>query len=194
MASAGLSALVIFGLFFVFIFLTIPIGVSIGLSLFIYYVTVSTQSLSTIGPWLFSALDSFPLMAIPYFILAGALMEGGGLSKRLCALADAFVGWLPGGIGIVTIVSCAFFGAISGSAPATVAAIGVVMLPAMLEAGYDKLYATALIAASGCLGVIVPPSIPMDRLWYFYGYLRWYAVHGWLWPGSGVCRLSDCPE
>lgn len=161
MASAGMSALIIFGLFFIFIFLTIPIGVSIGLSIFVYYVTYSTQSLSTIGPWLFSALDSFPLMAIPYFILAGALMEGGGLSKRLCAVADAFLGWLPGGIGIVTIVSCAFFGAISGSAPATVAAIGVVMLPAMLEAGYDKLYSTALIAASGCLGVIVPPSIPM---------------------------------
>ena len=161
MASAGMSALIIFGLFFVFVFLTIPIGVSVGLSLFIYYVTYSTQALSTIGPWLLSALDSFPLMAIPYFILAGALMEGGGLSKRLCAVADAFVGWLPGGIGIVTIVSCAFFGAISGSAPATVAAIGVVMLPAMLEAGYDKLYSTALIAASGCLGTIVPPSIPM---------------------------------
>ncbi|MDD3164794.1 MAG: TRAP transporter large permease [Oscillospiraceae bacterium] len=161
MGSASMAALIIFGLFFVFIFLTIPIGISIGLSLTIYYVFYSTQTLSTIGPWLMSALDSFPLMAIPFFILAGSLMEGGGLSKRLIDFCDSLLGWLPGGLGIVCIAACAFFGAISGSAPATVAAIGAICLPSMVERGYDKLYATALIAASGCLGVIVPPSIPM---------------------------------
>jgi C4-dicarboxylate transporter DctM subunit len=94
-------------------------------------------------------------------MLSGALMEGGGLSQRLVDVAESFVGHFTGGFAMVTIITCAFFGAISGSAPATVAAIGSIMFPAMLERGYSKEFSAAVIAASGCLGVIIPPSIPM---------------------------------
>ncbi len=100
-------------------------------------------------------------MAIPFFILSGALMEGGGLSKRLVNFFDSLVGHFTGGLAIVTVVTCMFFGAISGSAPATVAAVGTIMVPTMVEKGYDKRFSIALIAASGCLGTIIPPSIPM---------------------------------
>jgi len=110
---------------------------------------------------MFTAVDSFPFMAIPFFMLAGGLMEGGGISKRLVNFAKTLVGPVPGGLAIITIVSSAFFGAISGSNPATVASIGGIMIPAMIKAGYPKSYAAAVAAAAGTLGVIIPPSIPM---------------------------------
>lgn len=159
--TGAAAAAIIFGSFAVFIALTVPIGVSIGLAIIVYLTITGVQPLMFVATNLFTSVDSFPLMAIPFFVLAGALMEGGGLSRRLIDVAESFVGHFTGGFGIVTIVSCAFFGAISGSAPATVAAIGAIMLPAMMARGYDKVFATALIAAAGCLGVIVPPSIPM---------------------------------
>ena len=110
---------------------------------------------------MFTACDSFPLMAIPFFVAGGALMSNGGITKRLVDLADACIGHISGGFAMVTAICCAFFGAISGSAPATVAAIGGLMVPAMIERGYDKGFSLAIIATSGCLGVIIPPSIPM---------------------------------
>jgi C4-dicarboxylate transporter DctM subunit len=106
-------------------------------------------------------MNSFPLIAIPFFILAGALMEGGGLSKRLINLSNSLVGHFTGGLGIVTVLTCIFFGAISGSAIATVAAVGTIMIPAMEKQGYPRSFATALAAAAGVLGTIIPPSIPM---------------------------------
>lgn len=156
-----MTNLILFGSFAIFLALKVPIGVSAGMSLVIYLTTCSTQSLSYLATNMFTAVDSFPLMAIPFFILAGGLMEGGGLSKRLADLGSAAVGHITGGFAVVTVITCMFFGAISGSGPATVAAIGAVMVPAMVEHGYDKPFSVALIAASGCLGVIVPPSIPM---------------------------------
>jgi C4-dicarboxylate transporter DctM subunit len=113
------------------------------------------------GTTMITSTDSFPLMAIPLFILTGSLMEGGGLARRLVNFAAAFVGNFTGGYAMVAIVTCAFFGAISGSALATVAAIGVIVVPTMLEAGYDKRFSYGLICAAGCLGIIIPPSIPM---------------------------------
>ena len=108
-----------------------------------------------------SGVNSFTLMAIPFFVAGGALMTQGGITKRLVNLADACIGHVTGGFAMVTAICCAFFGAISGSAPATVAAIGTLMVPAMIERGYDKAFSLAIIATSGCLGVIIPPSIPM---------------------------------
>ncbi len=156
-----MNNLIIFGTFAVFLFLKVPIGISVGMSVLFYLVFASTLPLTYLASNMFTALDSFPLMAIPFFILAGALMEGGGLSRRLANLGNAAVGHVTGGFAIVTVITCMFFGAISGSGPATVAAIGSVMVPLMVENGYDKKFSVALIAASGCLGVIVPPSIPM---------------------------------
>ncbi len=156
-----MTNLILFGSFFILLLLKVPIGVSVGMSIVLYLTTCSTQPLTYLATNMFTAVDSFPLMAIPFFILAGGLMEGGGLSKRLADLGGAAVGHITGGFAIVTVLTCMFFGAISGSGPATVAAIGAVMVPAMIEHGYDKAFSVALIAASGCLGVIVPPSIPM---------------------------------
>lgn len=147
--------------FAVFVFLSVPIGVSIGMALCIYGFADGAMGLDFISQAIFSSMNSFPLIAIPFFILAGSLMEGGGLSKRLINLSNSMVGHFTGGLGIVTVLTCIFFGAISGSAIATVAAIGTIMIPAMEEQGYPRSFATALTAAAGVLGTIIPPSIPM---------------------------------
>lgn len=147
--------------FFFFVFLSVPIGVSIGIALCIYGFSGGAMGLDYISQSIFSSMNSFPLIAIPFFILAGSIMEGGGLSKRLINLSNSMVGHVRGGLGIVTVLTCIFFGAISGSAIATVAAIGTIMIPAMEEQGYPKSFATALTAAAGVLGTIIPPSIPM---------------------------------
>ena len=107
-----------------------------------------------------SGLDSFPLMAIPFFMLAGNLMKSGGISRRILDFADAVVGWVTGSVGMVTVVASMFFAALSGSSPATVTAIGGITIPEMKEEGYDPAYATAITAAAGTIGVIIPPSIP----------------------------------
>lgn len=107
-----------------------------------------------------TGLDSFPLMAIPLFMLAGKIMEKGGISKRLIDFASSLVGSVTGGFAIIAIIASMFFAAISGSAPATVVAIGSIVVPAMIKEGYDKKFALALIAASGTIGIIIPPSIP----------------------------------
>ena len=156
-----MEALIIVAVFFICVFATVPIGFSIGLAVVIYSLVTGTVDLGFIASGLFSSCDSFPLMAIPFFILAGTLMEGGGLSRRLVLFFDSLIGHKTGGLAIVTVVACLFFGAISGSGPATTAAIGCIMVPTMVEMGYDKKFAMALVAASGCLGVIIPPSIPM---------------------------------
>ena len=147
--------------FFVFVFLSVPIGVAIGMALCIYGLAGGAMGLDYISQAIFSSMNSFTLIAIPFFILAGALMEGGGLSKRLINFSNSLVGHLTGGLGIVTVLTCIFFGAISGSAIATVAAVGTMMIPAMEKAGYPRSFATALAAAAGVLGTIIPPSIPM---------------------------------
>jgi C4-dicarboxylate transporter DctM subunit len=110
---------------------------------------------------MFGSLDSFTLLAVPFFMLSGAIMEGGGVSRRLINMFSLFLGRLPGGLAIIAIVASTFFGAISGSAPATVAAIGGIMLPAMLKAGYNRAFALATMATAGCLGSVIPPSIMM---------------------------------
>lgn len=156
-----MQSLIIFVVFFIAVFLSIPIGISMGLAVIVYIYAQGTIDFNYIVSGMFTATDSFPLMAIPFFILSGALMEGGGLSKRLVNFFDSLVGQFTGGLAIVTVVTCMFFGAISGSAPATVAAVGTIMVPSMVEKGYDKRFAIALIAAAGCLGTIIPPSIPM---------------------------------
>ncbi|MFZ8954819.1 MAG: TRAP transporter large permease, partial [Burkholderiaceae bacterium] len=109
----------------------------------------------------FNSVGSFPLMALPAFVLAGALMEAAGISKRLVDIAESLAGPITGGLGAATVIACLFFGAISGSGPATTAAVGMLMIPAMTRRNYDRPYASAVTAASGGLGIIIPPSIPM---------------------------------
>ena len=144
----------------VLLLLGVPIGISIAAGLISSSLLFDVTTLKFICQQLYTGLDSFALLAVPGFMLAGSFMEKGGLSKRLVNTAEKFVGHQAGGFCAVTVVACLFFGAISGSAPATVAAIGGIMIPYMVAAGYDHEFAAGLSAVAGGLGVIIPPSIP----------------------------------
>lgn len=151
-----------FATLFLLLALGVPIAICIG---FASIVGMLLGHLPTnpivVGQRMFTALDSFPFMAIPFFMLAGGIMEHGGISRRLVRLASSLVGAFKGGLGLITVLASAFFGAISGSNPATVAAIGGIMAPAMIRKGYKPDFAAATAAAAGTLGVVIPPSIPM---------------------------------
>ena len=138
----------------------VPVAFSI-ISAGMVYLATSGTSMLVVAQRLIYGLNSFTLLAVPLFILVGNLMDFGGISKRLTDWAKSLLGWLPGGLGIVTVFSCAIFAALTGSGPATVAAIGSIMLPSMLKAGYSKEESAGLVAAAGALGPIIPPSIPM---------------------------------
>lgn len=151
---------ILFGSFGLLLLIGAPITIALGVS--------SMATLLFLGNDLvylvqvaYSSVDSFPIMALPAFILAGALMEYSGISRRLVNLAEAIAGPATGGLASATVLACLFFGAISGSGPATTAAVGMLMIPAMIRRNYDKGYASAITASSGGLGVVIPPSIPM---------------------------------
>ena len=154
--------LAMFGTLFLLLLFGVPIAVCIGFSAIVGILAGPLPiSPIVVGQRMFTAIDSFPFMAIPFFMLAGGLMEHGGISSRLIRFASVFVGWMKGGLGLITVVASAFFGSISGSNPATVAAIGGLMVPSMIKNGYKPAFAAANAAAAGTLGVIIPPSIPM---------------------------------
>lgn len=154
-------ALVLFILLLALFLINVPIAVALGLASTLVFFLDGNVSLIVIIQRMFNSVDSFPLMAIPFFILAGKLMESGGISRRLIHLANVIFGRVKGGLGIVSIVACAFFAAISGSAAATTAAVGALMIPAMVNKGYDKSFATAIQAAGGTIGIMIPPSVPL---------------------------------
>lgn len=145
----------------ILIFLSVPVAFSILGSGIVFLTVTDMKPLTLVAQRVVSGLDSFPLLAVPLFVLVGEIMDSGGISRRMVKWAESLVGWLPGGLGIVTVVSCALFAALTGSGPATVAAIGGIMIPSLVEKGYPKESAAGLVAASGALGPIIPPSIPM---------------------------------
>lgn len=156
-----LHALVwLFGYFIVFMVIGVPIAIALGLSAMATIVGSGKLPLDYAAQITFTSIDSFPIMAIPFFVAAGVFMGAGGLSKRLLALADEMLGSLTGGLALATIATCMFFAAISGSGPATVAAIGSLTIPAMIERGYDKNFSAAVVASAGAIGVMIPPSNP----------------------------------
>jgi tripartite ATP-independent transporter DctM subunit len=147
--SAGFAVLVLLGM---------PFAFSIAACVIAVLLTSGIEPM-LLPQTIVGGTQSFTLLAIPFFMLAGELMSAGGLSQRLVRVADVFVRHLPGGLGLVVIVAALIFAAISGSAPATTAAIGAVMVPAMAERGYSKAYATALVVSAGVLAPLIPPSI-----------------------------------
>lgn len=151
---------VLFGVFFLLLVLGAPITVSLGVAALATYLSLGENPMAFVQI-AFTSVGSFPLMALPAFILAGALMEAAGISRRLVDIAEAFAGPVTGGLAAATVFACMFFGAISGSGPATTAAVGMLMIPAMANRGYDRGYGSAITASSGGLGVVIPPSIPM---------------------------------
>jgi len=148
-----------------FLFASVPIGMAIGLAIIVSMVVMSQSGVMLPPTYLpqrmFIALDSFPYVAVLFFILAGDLMQFGQMAERLLKLARTFVGHTTGGLAMISIVTCLFYGALSGSGPATAAAVGGIMIPAMVKQGYDIRFATAVNVAAGCLGVMIPPSVPM---------------------------------
>ena len=146
--------------FFLLLVIGVPISFSLSISSFLAVGLTGGQLLSLVQKT-FRAIDSFTLLAIPFFVFAGNVMARGGVSKRLTDMASTMVGRLPGGLAHVATVSSMFFGAISGSAPATTSAIGAVMVPGMEQHKYDKAFTAAVVASSGTIGLIIPPSVTM---------------------------------
>lgn len=155
-------AIFLFVVLIICLLLAIPVGFSLIIAsvLTILFTDISL-SMNLVTQVLITANDSFPLMAIPFFIYAGDIMGKGGISQRLFNVANTFVGHYRGGFAIAAIITSMFFAAISGSGPATVAAIGSIMIPEMVKRGYHKDFSTAVVAAAGTIGIIIPPSIPM---------------------------------
>jgi len=151
---------VLFGVFSVLLVVGAPIAVALGMAAMAAFMSIG-KDVTTLVQIAYNAVNSFPVMALPAFILSGALMQGSGISRRLVEVAEALAGRMAGGLASSTVLACLFFGAISGSGPATTAAVGMLMIPAMTRRGYDRGYASAVTASAGGLGIVIPPSIPM---------------------------------
>jgi len=157
-----MSPIAIFIAFVVCMVIAIPIGISLGIAAILpsAFDASFTASGQFVIRSMLGGIDSFPLLAVPMFVLSGIIMAKGGISKKLFDVFSYFLGKLTAGMPCAVIVTCLFYGAISGSAPATVAAVGSMTIPILSELGYDKKFATAIVAVAGGLGVIIPPSIP----------------------------------
>lgn len=155
-----MDLVILFGVLFGFLIIGAPIGVCLGIGTLAVMMFTTDMAPVLLAQACFTGLDTFTLLAIPFFCVAGDFMMFGGISKRLLSLCNALVGHLTGGLAHVTTITCMFFAAISGSGPATVSAIGSFMIPEMTEKGYDTSFAAALAACAGAIGVIIPPSIP----------------------------------
>jgi len=153
---------ILFGMVVGFMLIGVPIAISLGLSSILFLQMHSDASLSSVAQTLFSAFDShYTLLAIPFFILASTFMSTGGVANRIIRFAIAMVGSIRGGLGIASVVACMMFAALSGSSPATVVAIGSIVIAGMVQAGYRKEFAAGLICNAGTLGILIPPSIVM---------------------------------
>jgi len=154
-----MSALFIFVLLFALMLTGMPISISLGLTVLTFLFTMTDVPIESVGLKLFSGLDNFGIMAIPFFILAGTFLTRGGVARRMITFTTSVVGHFNGGLGLAGVAACAMFAAISGSSVATVVAIGSIMMPAMVEHGYPKRFGVGVISTSGALGILVPPSI-----------------------------------
>ena len=155
-----MTVTILFTTFAILLAINVPIAVALGLATGLA-VLILDLPLTLIVQRMVVSNDSFPLMAIPFFILAGSAMTYGGVSKRLVAFADSMFGWMVGGLGIVAKLTGVFFSAISGSSAATTAAIGGILFPEMEKRGYDRSFSAAIVAAAGETGIIIPPSVPL---------------------------------
>ncbi len=155
------ATLLLFGVFMVTLLMGVPIAFALSLGAFAVLWMTGFLVPELVVQRIFAGMDSFPIMAIPFFVLAGALMESGGISSRLVRFSSALVGWITGGLGHVAVMASMFFAGISGSAVADTAAMSTTMIPMMRRRGYKPGFAAGLIASAGVIGPIIPPSIPM---------------------------------
>jgi tripartite ATP-independent transporter DctM subunit len=184
--------LLLIGSFFLAVTLGIPISMSIGVSAVLYLLFYGSISLAVIAQQMTLGIDSFPLLAIPLFLLAGMLMSEANITTRIIGFANALVGRITGGLAMVMVISCMFFGAISGSGVADVTAIGSLMLPAMDQQGYKKGLSASLLGCAGSLGTVIPPSIVMIILGVTTGTSIGKLYLGGFIPGvfTGLCLMA----
>ncbi len=154
-----MSAAVIFALLIAFMLTGMPISIALGVTVLTFLFTMTQVPIESVGLKLFTGLDNFSIMAIPFFILAGTFLTHGGVARRMIAFTTSLVGHWPGGLGLAAVAASALFAAVAGSSVATVVAIGSIMLPAMVEHGYPKRFGAGVITTSGALGILMPPSV-----------------------------------
>src|SRR6266404_5554533 len=156
-----MNSLLIFGLLIVLMLTGMPVSIALGLTVLTFLYTMTTVPIEAVALKLFTGIESFEIMAIPFFILAGNFLTHGGVAKRMINFATSMIGHWYGGLGLAGVMACALFAAISGSSPATVVAIGSIVLPAMVQQGFPKRFGAGVIPTSGALGILIPPSIVM---------------------------------
>ena len=176
------TEILILSLIFLFAINT-PIAIAIGVASILGILAQKDFQLMVVVQRMFSGTDSFHLMAVPLFMFVGVIMEAGGISRRIIDFANALVGWLPGGLAAVAIVSAMFFAGISGSAAADTVAVGAILIPAMKKSGYESDFAAAVQASGGSIGVIIPPSIPMIIFGFLTGASIGQLFAGGILPG-----------
>jgi C4-dicarboxylate transporter, DctM subunit len=155
------NAWIIFSLLIGLMLTGMPISISLGLTVLTYLFTMTTVPIESVALKLFTGIERFEIMAIPFFILAGNFLTHGGVARRMITFASSMVGHWHGGLGLAGVMACALFAAVSGSSPATVVAIGSILLPAMLKQGFPARFGAGVITTSGALGILIPPSIVM---------------------------------
>src|SRR5947209_1802489 len=156
-----MTSVFISGLLIALMLTGMPISIALGMTVLTFIYTMTNVPTESVALKLFTGIDNFEIMAIPFFILAGNFLTHGGVARRMIAFATSMVGHWYGGLGLAGVMACALFAAISGSSPATVVAIGSIVLPAMVAQGFPKRFGAGVIATSGALGILIPPSIVM---------------------------------
>ncbi|WP_374262795.1 TRAP transporter large permease [Zoogloea sp.] len=156
-----MNAAIIFGVLLVLMLTGMPISISLGLTVLTFLFAMTEVPLESVALKLFTGIEKFEIMAIPFFILAGNFLTHGGVARRMIHFATAMVGHWHGGLGLAGVLACALFAAVSGSSPATVVAIGSILLPAMVRAGFPNRFGAGIITTAGALGILIPPSIVM---------------------------------
>ncbi|WP_296805386.1 TRAP transporter large permease subunit [Thiocapsa sp.] len=156
-----MTALIIFGLLLGLMLTGMPVSIALGLTVLTYLFTMTSVPIESVALKLFTGIEKFEIMAIPFFILAGNFLTHGGVARRMIDFATSMVGHYHGGLGLSAVFACALFAAVSGSSPATVVAVGAILLPAMVKQGFPVRFGTGVIASSGGLGILIPPSIVM---------------------------------
>src|SRR5512144_925792 len=155
------NAWIIFALLFGLMLTGMPISISLGLTVLTYLFFMTSVPIESVALKLFTGIEKFEIMAIPFFILAGNFLTHGGVARRMITFASSMVGHWHGGLGLAGVMACALFAAVSGSSPATVVAIGSILLPAMVKQGFPARFGAGVITTSGALGILIPPSIVM---------------------------------
>ena len=156
-----MNGVIIFVLLLTLMLTGMPVSIALGLTVLTFLFTLTSVPLEAVALKLFTGIENFEIMAIPFFILAGNFLTRGGVAKRMIHFASSMVGHWHGGLGLAGVLACALFAAVSGSSPATVVAIGSILLPAMVKAGFPKRFGAGVITTSGALGILIPPSIVM---------------------------------